>query len=292
MNPARISSKSLIKPHFQHVSGSGTAIDGLIVERNIENPAIASYAVPSAPPGNVVVVHAGRPASLKWKINGAEKRSVFAGGEAIVNPMGLYVAPQWSDSVELLLLAIKPALLNQVADEMNSRRAVELIPRFHFRDELLRQLCLRLITEFEQGSGVDQFYIDSLKHTVLAHLLRNYSTNDVEAPVLKHGLPQRRLVTVLDFINSHLGDEITVRDLSRLAGMSPSHFLSMFKQSLGVPPHRYVMTRRLDRAQSLLKDTSLSIAEIARLTGFSDQSHLTRCMRRLMGMTPGFMRNL
>lgn len=291
MNPAQNLGKSLIKPHFQHLSGSGNTLDGLIVERNLENPEKESYAKPGSPPGNIVVIHGGQPASLRWKFNGADKKSVFEGGEAILNPMGLYVAPQWSDPVELLLLAIRPELLNSVAAQMNSRRAVELIPRFHFRDELLRQLSLQLIAEFEQGSSPDRFYVDSLKHTVLAHLIRNYSTNDVESVSGRHGLPQRRLNRVLDFIHSSLGETILVQDLATLAGMSPSHFLVMFRQSMKMSPHRYIMLRRLELAQELLQQSQLPIAEIARLSGFSDQSHLTRSMRRFMQITPGLIRS-
>ncbi len=291
MNPAQSPGKSLIKPHFHHLSGSGNTLDGLIVERNLENPQKESYAKPGSSPGNIVVIHGGQPASLQWKFNGAEKKSVFEGGEAILNPMGLYVAPQWSDPVELLLLAIRPELLNSVASQMNSRRAVELIPRFHFRDELLRQLCLQLVAEFEQKSLPDHFYVDSLKHTVLAHLIRNYSTNDVESSSSRHGLPQRRLNRVLDFIHSCLGENIRVQDLATLAEMSPSHFLVMFRQSAGMSPHRYIMQCRLERAQELLQQSALPIAEVARLTGFSDQSHLTRSMRRYMGMTPRIVRS-
>lgn len=291
MNPALLPLKSLIKPHFQHLSGSGNTLDGFIVERNLENPEKESYLKPGSSPGNIVVIHGGQPASLKWKMNGTQKSSVFAGGEAILNPNGLYVAPKWSNQVELLLLAIQPALLNQVAEQMNSGRAVEMIPCFHFRDELLRQLSLKLIVEFEVPGGPDSFYVDSLKHMILAHLIRNYSTNSVEAISSRSGLPHRRLIKILEFIHAHFEDEITVNDLARLAQMSPSHFLVLFKRSMECTPHQYVLNCRMNRAISLLRDTDLPIAEVAKITGFSDQSHLTRWMRRMEGMTPRTIRN-
>ena len=74
--------------------------------------------------------------------------------------------------------------------------------------------------------------------------------------------------------------------LANVAGVSLAHFSRPFRNSLGVAPHRYLVQRRLDRARNPLRNNRHSIAEIASVTGFSDQSHLTRHFKRQFGVTP------
>jgi AraC-like DNA-binding protein len=81
--------------------------------------------------------------------------------------------------------------------------------------------------------------------------------------------------------------------LSAIAGLSVFHFARQFKQSAGVSPHYYLVGRRIERAKELLAETDLSLSEIAFATGFSDQSHLTRHFRQMIGAAPGqFRRSL
>jgi AraC-like DNA-binding protein len=82
-------------------------------------------------------------------------------------------------------------------------------------------------------------------------------------------------------------------ELAAIAGLSPHHFVGAFKISVGKPPHRFVMERRVQRAVELLRDGNRTIAEIANAAGFSSQSHLTANFRRVTGLTPGrFRRSL
>lgn len=92
-------------------------------------------------------------------------------------------------------------------------------------------------------------------------------------------------------IEDRLAENLSLDDLASEVGLSPSHFASLFRKATGLPPHGYVMQRRLARACSLLKTTRLSIGEIAATVGFYDQSHLVRHMRRVMGVTPTTFRH-
>lgn len=91
---------------------------------------------------------------------------------------------------------------------------------------------------------------------------------------------------VQEFIEEHLGDNLTLVSLANVAGVSAGHFSRLFRNSLGVAPHQYLLKRRLDRARNLLQNNRHSIAEVASVTGFSDQSHLTRHFKRRFGITP------
>ena len=104
------------------------------------------------------------------------------------------------------------------------------------------------------------------------------------------GLPWHRLRRICDFIQDNLNRQLTLMDLSTVVHMSPYHFARLFKQSTGVPPHRFVLGQRIARASLMLRAARLSIAEVARLVGFRTPSHFTTAFRRMTGITPSAYR--
>jgi AraC family transcriptional regulator len=81
-----------------------------------------------------------------------------------------------------------------------------------------------------------------------------------------------------------------LRHLAKVAGLSLAHFARSFKATMGLTPHHFVIARRLDRAVELLSVSSESLADIATLCGFSDQSHFCRVFKRALGLSPGTWR--
>jgi transcriptional regulator GlxA family with amidase domain len=120
---------------------------------------------------------------------------------------------------------------------------------------------------------------------VLAHLALL-----APAPQARGGLPPAAMRRVYEYIEAHLHDSIELAELAAIAGLSIFHFARQFKQSAGVTPHYYLIRSRVERARELLASTDLSLSEIAFATGFSDQSHLTRHFRQMIGVTPGQFR--
>ena len=94
-----------------------------------------------------------------------------------------------------------------------------------------------------------------------------------------------RLRRVTGFIQDNLNRQLTLLDLSAVVHMSPYHFARLFKQSTGVPPHRFVVEQRIARASALLREPQLSIGEVGRLVGFRTPSHFTAAFRRMTGIT-------
>lgn len=111
--------------------------------------------------------------------------------------------------------------------------------------------------------------------------------NPVSEPLLrKRGLsgPVRR--TIESLMQERMSESLLLADLAAAAGMSCCYFSRLFHSSFGQPPHQYLLELRLLRARSLLQDRQQPIADIAAMTGFSDQSHLARHFRRRFGTTP------
>jgi transcriptional regulator GlxA family with amidase domain len=116
------------------------------------------------------------------------------------------------------------------------------------------------------------------------------ASEQAAAQRVRCGLPPRAKGRVLEYIVTHLNENITNDALAEVAGLSVCHFARMFKQTVGVSPHRYVLQCRIEWARELLAGTDMPLSEIAIVTGFSDQSHYTRWFRQIIGVTPGSYR--
>ena len=103
---------------------------------------------------------------------------------------------------------------------------------------------------------------------------------------IRGGLPPSVLRRVREYIEAHLGENISLQVLAGIAGKSVHHFARSFKQSEGLTAHEYLVQRRVRRAQELLAYTDLPLSEIALASGFSDQSHCARRFRERVGLTP------
>lgn len=110
---------------------------------------------------------------------------------------------------------------------------------------------------------------------------------DRPAPrVEPHPLSNERLQLVIEYFNDNLGRNITLSEASRLIDLSPSYFCAAFKKALGRSPHQFQIELRVERAKTLLVDSALSLVDVALLLGFSSQSHLSDCFRRITGVSP------
>jgi AraC family transcriptional regulator len=99
-------------------------------------------------------------------------------------------------------------------------------------------------------------------------------------------LDEQVLGRLRDYVVAHLDERIEAGALARIAGRSPFHFTRVFARSVGITPYRYVVHLRLQRALELMRDGRHGLAEIAAATGFADQSHLSRWVRRVHGVSP------
>jgi AraC family transcriptional regulator len=99
-------------------------------------------------------------------------------------------------------------------------------------------------------------------------------------------LSPRQMARIREYLESHIDENISLIDLAKLVNISPSHFIAMFKRTVGATPHQWVISRRIDYAKVMLGHDDLSITDVAYLSGFSSPSHFTATFRRLVGTTP------
>ena len=131
-----------------------------------------------------------------------------------------------------------------------------------------------------------------LQEEQMREIVRAYLGATLAAVEVVGGLPPRRLQRVFSHIRENIGQELSVTELAQVAGMSQYYFSKLFKMSTGTTPHQYVMRQRVERAQEHLRETRLSLADIAMKVGFETQSHFTSVFRRLAAITPKHYREM
>jgi AraC family transcriptional regulator len=161
-----------------------------------------------------------------------------------------------------------------------------LAPRLFFEDHTLWNTALKLNRLIENSGSESSLYIHALG-TVLAHELvrQNAGAPRLEAS-LRGGLAGWQQRTVVDYIEEHLADQISLSTLAQLARLSPYYFCRAFKQSFGMPPHRYHNSRRIEHAKMLLAKPASSVTDIGLTLGFSETSSFTAAFHRSTGFTP------
>lgn len=213
---------------------------------------------------------------------------LYTKGDLTIVPARLcgYYQPYNDD--RYLQIRIPPNLLQQVAINTIDTVLEPLELRTELRDRhpQIEQLAMMLRAELHRGKdGGGQLYIDSLANALIVNVLRDYSITQPQIAIYEGGLGDRYLFQAIEYIDHHLSQSINLEDLSSYVGISKFHFSRLFKKSMGISPHQYVIQQRIELAKKLLaKD--LSISDIALECGFNSHAHLSKYFRNCVGMTP------
>lgn len=213
-------------------------------------------------------------------------------GTLEIIPSNAEVFARWKKAKENLLLALAPEQLSRLAGlefETEDLEVQSLAPGHVDEKALLLAHLIR--EEFHRSGPLDDLYMDSLITVFSTYLLRNFSSlQDRPVPLSRGGLSPKAWRDVQDYIRANIGEQLSVERLALVAGLSPSHFLRAFRQTVGQAPHQYVRATRLELAEQLVMTTDMPLERIARLTGFASHSHMTAAMRRHKFTTPSALR--
>jgi AraC family transcriptional regulator len=159
-------------------------------------------------------------------------------------------------------------------------------PRVFFEDSAIWSTASKLRHALDAPGGASQLYLEALGVVLIHELVRlNRGASRFEATV-RGGLAAWQQRIVAAYIEEHMSEQIPLATLARMSRLSTFHFCRAFKQSFGVPPHRYHTNRRIEQAKLMLAERRHSVTEVGLSVGFSETSSFTAVFRKVTGQTP------
>lgn len=247
---------------------------------------------PISHPFHVIIFYIGEPSFATGKCDRIFFKSQQRRGSIeIVGGDCVFEAEFDGNKNDDIFMQLEPEFFASVAAQcdLNPDR-IELTSAFPDSDPRIEAVGLGFQAELESQTPAPRIYGESLAVALAAHLLQNYTAHNTAIRQYRGGLPKYKLNRVIEFINANLDQDVSLETLSAVASISSYYFVRLFKQSVGISPHQYVLQQRLQRARELLLKTDLPINEISLQTGFSNQSHFTAAFRRFLRVTPSHFR--
>jgi AraC family transcriptional regulator len=173
--------------------------------------------------------------------------------------------------------------------EAESRGRIALIDPMCSRDPHIENVCRQIVREMSQPDKCSRLVVDCLGQEVAIRLLRQHSNVSGSRSLAGTGGPgyrDWRLRRAMEYLEAHLGDDVALKDVAAVTGLSTTHLANLFRDGTGDPPHRWLMRRRFEQACELLTKPALSITDIAHQCGFASSQHLATVMRRHLATTP------
>ena len=236
-------------------------------------------------PHHQVLVHAGAPARSTCRYDGRVHRGLKIRGQADIVPAGMSAVWEDEDETVFLLLRLPHRLMRTAAEGLGRGGGeITLAPRMDLADRRIEHIAWAVQADLAADRPAGRLYAESLGLALACHLVAQHGS--VKPAARLAPLPRPQLRRVIDHIEAHIDEDLSLARLAAVAGLSPSHFKALFRRAVGMPVHQYVIRRRVERAKVLLIEGRSPMSEIALAAGFAHQSHMARAMRRVLGATP------
>jgi AraC-like DNA-binding protein len=159
-------------------------------------------------------------------------------------------------------------------------------PKLGAYDPVLYHLARAMLPALERPDEASTLFVDHIAHAFHAHVVRTYAGGDREPTRARQALTSWQARIAAELISSRLDGKLPVQELASACNLSVSHFSRAFVQTFGMPPHRWLLVRRIDSAKELISQGKLSLLEVANACGFATQSHFTRIFTSMVGTPP------
>jgi AraC family transcriptional regulator len=242
----------------------------------------------------MMIYHLTRPTEVMRKIEGGP------GNRQLIGPRRICLTPgeattRWEHHghPEILQVYLRGSIYQGAVSELYNcdLSHAELVPRFAVLDPMLEQLAIAITTALRDGTAEDGLYIDTLAQMMAVHLARAHSSQSRPArmPTMQT-ISGWRMRRVIEYIEENLDGDLSLEAMASEVDISPIYLARAFKAAVGQSPHQYVLSRRVERAKELLRNTELPVVDVALSSGFSSQSHLSYWFQRFMGVSPAIYR--
>jgi AraC family transcriptional regulator len=283
-----LEARQKIVPFNPVATSYGMGWKGLQAVR-FRNSPLGEFSAAYKPGTHVLFLYVRPPKKMDARYEEVNRDMPPPAGSISVVPAGSSVVCSHQGSVDSLLIYLEPSRVARVAAEsfeMDPSRTV-VPPVDGLNAPGLRSAMLAVDAELKAGGAGGPLMVEALANMLCVHLIRHFLGSRQLAGGSDGVLPRRKLHTVIEYIMENLEGNPTLEQMAAVVHLSPYHFARQFKATTGLPPHQYVITRRVERAKHLLRaDGELGLAEVALRAGFSDQSKFSFHFKRMVGITP------
>jgi AraC family transcriptional regulator len=275
------------------LSSEDVGWEDVLVRAYHEPARLAGWISPAVPETGLILLTRGKMLMERQSTNGSWHGWPVNQGDLMLKPGGGASSEvRWrslsTEPMQTVQMHLNNDLFSRTAEEIADRdpARLTLYGRSVFQDPLLTQIGLALWRELEYPTSTGKLYAQTAAQMLAVHLLRYYTTPGQQIKEPTQGLTQRQISQITDFVLAHLDQDLSLSALAQQIGFSPYHFARLFRQTTGESPHQFVLSQRIEHAQSLLRETGQPLAQIALTSGFANQSHLTQVFKRTLGLTP------
>jgi AraC family transcriptional regulator len=211
------------------------------------------------------MVHEESPFEMEWLLPGGKtlERKKMEPGNIHIHPCDTLTYKRWRTSSRMLFLAIDRTLVARIVEEVFDQRFVELKSHVGIRDAVIEGMAEAWREELRERGAGGRVQAEALATALVVHLFRTYGDREASLRVVSGGMNGMRLRRVIEYIEEHLGEDISLGTLASIAGFSVHHFHEVFKAEMDMAPHHFLIERRVHRAKELLLGTDMPIAQIA-----------------------------
>lgn len=237
---------------------------------------------------HLLVIHlTPQPIRVYERAEGYRGEGVAHSGDVNLFSAGDMSFCRWEEEISFFRLDLPPVLTDQVAAELELQQGgtIDFGRHIRLRDDRLVHMAQWLSAELKHGGPGGRLYADSLLRMLSVHLVQRYGTASGRQANAPKRLIRKQLDGALDFIHANLERDISLEALAAASHVSPSHLVRLFREAMGLPPHQYVIREKIRRARRMLL-SGYTVHHVAAALGFSDQSHLHRHFKRILGVTP------
>jgi AraC family transcriptional regulator len=239
-------------------------------------------------PAHMLAVHASAAVRYDRRVAGRRLSGWMAPRPCVIAPAGSSSSGSWDAARETYVLSMAPSLVDRLLQDDTGGAPVALVHRQLGQDAFLSEAIKMMARSAESDAPYGSLFLDGLTLSVVAHLGRE-TTRTARS---KGGLAPWQLRRVLELIEHRLGEDVSLAALATEAGLSERYFCSAFRRSIGTPPYRYMLERRIMRAKDMLRDRRhVPIIEVAMAVGFPTSAHFATMFRKVTGLTPSSFRS-
>jgi AraC family transcriptional regulator len=225
-----------------------------------------------------------------WKAGQLCSTIPFMAGSLIITHLEEEPALRIRDTFDFVVLRIPEIALDELADRSGAPRVSGLRSETRAHDAILHHLARIMVSAVDPVRESSGHFFEHISHAVCLRLAMNYGVPHTHSNWASGGPGLKAMQLAKELLAADLTKQPDLEPIARKCGMPVGRFVRLFRQTTGLPPHRWLRAFRVQRAKELMVKGSLSLAQIAYECGFADQSHFTRVFSAAGNMTPAAWR--